>query len=136
MAVQAMSARAQSPGAHPANVHAAGLRQLLVEAKAPTRLEQREKRHYRVRNKVGCAPPMAGLPAGLPHTALTRCLRCHPQVSGTTERPRLAVFRSNSNIYAQVRDTPRTAARGRSWPAGSPARAAGAHGPASPGVRR
>lgn len=36
----------------------------------------RLKRHYRVRNKV----------------------------SGTTERPRLCVFRSNSNIYAQVID--------------------------------
>lgn len=28
--------------------------------------------------------------------------RAGPQVSGTTERPRLAVFRSNQHIYAQV----------------------------------
>eukprot|EP00850_Spirogloea_muscicola_P016697 SM000137S00475 [mRNA] locus=s137:291555:292261:+ [translate_table: standard] len=29
---------------------------------------------------------------------------CHPQLSGTTERPRLAVFRSNKHLYAQVID--------------------------------
>ena len=40
------------------------------------RKEQRVRRHARVRTKV----------------------------SGTTERPRLCVFRSNSNIYAQVID--------------------------------
>ena len=38
-----------------------------------------------------------------------RCLtpplaRSPPQVEGTTERPRLAVFRSNNHIYAQVID--------------------------------
>ena len=47
-----------------------------IEARVATRQEQREKRHRRVRNKV----------------------------EGTTERPRLAVFRSNSHIYAQVID--------------------------------
>lgn len=40
------------------------------------RKSERERRHARVRNKV----------------------------SGTTERPRLCVFRSNTNLYAQVID--------------------------------
>ncbi|KAL6776183.1 PRPL18 [Auxenochlorella protothecoides x Auxenochlorella symbiontica] len=47
-----------------------------VEAKAKTRHEQRVTRHRRLRNKV----------------------------EGTTERPRLAVFRSLNHIYAQVID--------------------------------
>ena len=33
-----------------------------------------------------------------------RHARVRTKVSGTTERPRLCVFRSNSNIYAQVID--------------------------------
>ena len=33
-----------------------------------------------------------------------RHIRVRTKVSGTTERPRLCVFRSNSNIYAQVID--------------------------------
>ena len=41
-----------------------------------SRKEERERRHARVRNKI----------------------------SGTAERPRLCVFRSNSNIYVQVID--------------------------------
>lgn len=41
-----------------------------------SRDEARRKRHYRLRNKI----------------------------SGTTERPRLAVFRSNKHIYAQIID--------------------------------
>eukprot|EP00887_Chlorella_sp_A99_P001888 scaffold18.g1888.t1 len=47
---------------------------LVIEAKVPTQQEQRERRHLRVRRKV----------------------------EGTPERPRLAVFRSNSHIYAQA----------------------------------
>jgi len=35
---------------------------------------------------------------------LKRHFRVRNKVSGTTERPRLCVFRSNSNIYAQVID--------------------------------
>lgn len=35
---------------------------------------------------------------------LKRHFRVRNRVSGTTERPRLCVFRSNSNIYAQVID--------------------------------
>ena len=31
-------------------------------------------------------------------------LRVRKSVSGTTERPRLCVFRSNSHIYAQIID--------------------------------
>lgn len=42
----------------------------------PSRAAARMKRHYRLRNKI----------------------------SGTAERPRLAVFRSNMHIYAQVID--------------------------------
>lgn len=42
----------------------------------PSRAEAREKRHLRIRNKV----------------------------SGTAQRPRLAVFRSNKHIYAQIID--------------------------------
>lgn len=42
----------------------------------PSRAVAREKRHYRLRNHI----------------------------SGTAERPRLAVFRSNMHIYAQVID--------------------------------
>ena len=44
--------------------------------KKPSRQLAREKRHYRLRNHL----------------------------SGTTERPRLAVFRSNQHIYAQIID--------------------------------
>ena len=42
----------------------------------PSRKAAREKRHYRLRNHI----------------------------SGTSERPRLCVFRSNNHIYAQVID--------------------------------
>lgn len=44
--------------------------------KKPSRQKAREKRHYRLRNYI----------------------------SGTSERPRLAVFRSNEHIYAQIID--------------------------------
>jgi large subunit ribosomal protein L18 len=58
-----------------------------------------------------CAPrrlraaPSAPAPAR--PLALTPCFRSlhrAPQVSGVAERPRLAVFRSNAHIYAQVID--------------------------------
>lgn len=42
----------------------------------PSRAEAREKRHLRLRNKI----------------------------SGTAQKPRLAVFRSNKHIYAQIID--------------------------------
>lgn len=42
----------------------------------PSRAEAREKRHYRLRNKI----------------------------SGTAQKPRLAVFRSSMHIYAQIID--------------------------------
>ncbi|MCL2564224.1 MAG: 50S ribosomal protein L18 [Defluviitaleaceae bacterium] len=44
--------------------------------KKPSRQSAREKRHYRIRNKI----------------------------SGTPAKPRLAVFRSNKHIYAQIID--------------------------------
>ena len=44
--------------------------------KKPSRKVSREKRHYRLRNKI----------------------------SGTSDRPRLCVFRSNKHIYAQIID--------------------------------
>ncbi|XP_060173959.1 large ribosomal subunit protein uL18c isoform X1 [Lycium barbarum] len=51
-------------------------RALTIEAKAKTRREDRTARHIRIRKKV----------------------------EGTTERPRLCVFRSNKHIYVQVID--------------------------------
>lgn len=42
----------------------------------PSRADSRLKRHYRIRNKI----------------------------SGTAQKPRLAVFRSNQHIYAQIID--------------------------------
>ncbi len=44
--------------------------------KKPSRADGRNKRHYRIRNKI----------------------------SGTAQKPRLAVFRSNKHIYAQIID--------------------------------
>lgn len=44
--------------------------------KKPSRADGRIKRHYRIRNKI----------------------------SGTAQKPRLAVFRSNQHIYAQIID--------------------------------
>ena len=35
---------------------------------------------------------------------LKRHARVRGKISGTTERPRLAVYRSNANIYAQIID--------------------------------
>lgn len=35
---------------------------------------------------------------------LKRHIRVRSKISGTTERPRLAVYRSNANIYAQIID--------------------------------
>jgi large subunit ribosomal protein L18 len=35
---------------------------------------------------------------------IRRHARVRSQISGTTGKPRLAVFRSNSNIYAQLID--------------------------------
>lgn len=46
----------------------------------PSRAAAREKRHYRIR-----------------HNARNR-------IAGTSERPRLTVFRSNQHIYAQIID--------------------------------
>ena len=39
-----------------------------------------------------------------PRGRLLRHARVRRKVSGTTERPRLAVFRSNTHIYAQIID--------------------------------
>lgn len=114
-----------------------------------TRRESVDKRHKRIRSKVGGAalaqPPArrsdhtesqwhlaiwishignsrccyvpkhkCSMPVGIwkAHTSFNpACLRCPVfpatarclQVEGTPERPRLAVFRSNNHIYAQVR---------------------------------
>ncbi|CAN1336819.1 50S ribosomal protein L18, chloroplastic [Linum perenne] len=57
---------------------------LTVEAKARTRGDDRVARHIRIRKKV---------------------LRLDfSQVEGTTERPRLSVYRSNKHFYVQVID--------------------------------
>ena len=105
-----------------------------------TRRESTEKRHKRIRSKVRPARPPAGpaaevarrppfcrtlvehwaarWPDGsrqLQPSDAPRCLLASlsplPQVEGTTERPRLAVFRSNNHIYAQVC----TAVAGHRW---------------------
>jgi large subunit ribosomal protein L18 len=85
-------------------------KRLNVEARVMTRREQRIRRHKRVRNTVrfdlcalrlwfsnGCCL-LTFLPAGYTTRFTTT------QVEGSTERPRLAVFRSNNHIYAQVID--------------------------------
>ncbi|KAL7083567.1 hypothetical protein ABFS83_14G163500 [Erythranthe nasuta] len=65
-------------GARPNSISALTLspKRLVVEAKAKTRTQDRTARHIRIRKKV----------------------------EGTTERPRLCVFRSNKHIYVQVID--------------------------------
>lgn len=65
-----------APAAQPALVRIGAPKKLSIEARVMTRREMLEKRHKRVRGSV----------------------------SGTQERPRLAVFRSNNHIYAQVVD--------------------------------
>ncbi|CAN1336820.1 50S ribosomal protein L18, chloroplastic [Linum perenne] len=57
---------------------------LTVEAKARTRGDDRVARHIRIRKKV-----LEGF---------------HNSVEGTTERPRLSVYRSNKHFYVQVID--------------------------------
>jgi len=84
---------------------------------AETRRDRMKKRHLRIRNKVtgggvggrgwGLEEAAAGAhAAGPPRTWPTTPLlsRPLPQVSGDGDRPRLAVFRSNNHIYAQVID--------------------------------
>ncbi|CAN1753255.1 50S ribosomal protein L18, chloroplastic [Linum perenne] len=75
---------------------------LTVEAKARTRGDDRVARHIRIRKKV-----LEGF-----HNSITlpnfRELIFHrldfSQVEGTTERPRLSVYRSNKHFYVQVID--------------------------------
>ncbi|KAL3624605.1 60S ribosomal protein L18 [Castilleja foliolosa] len=80
--IQSTWASTQNPqlfnGSRPHSVPALALhpRRLVVEAKSRTRSDDRIARHSRIRKKV----------------------------EGTTERPRLCVFRSNKHIYAQVID--------------------------------
>ncbi|KAG6597602.1 50S ribosomal protein L18, chloroplastic, partial [Cucurbita argyrosperma subsp. sororia] len=60
----------------PSTTSSSGRHSLVIEAKATTRREDRAARHSRIRKKV----------------------------EGTTERPRLSVFRSNKHLYVQVID--------------------------------
>ncbi|XP_022972054.1 50S ribosomal protein L18, chloroplastic [Cucurbita maxima] len=60
----------------PSSTSSSGRHSLVIEAKATTRREDRAARHSRIRKKV----------------------------EGTTERPRLSVFRSNKHLYVQVID--------------------------------
>jgi large subunit ribosomal protein L18 len=74
-----------------------------------TRREMLEKRHKRVRGSVSLIINwnLAAFLSGseLATERLTMRYVIHIlQVSGTQERPRLAVFRSNNHIYAQVVD--------------------------------
>lgn len=88
---------------------------------ALTSTERRVRRHLILRKKARGAPRRAARPphycrggagatlgrAGLsPLTRRGRRPAAHPppQLSGSEERPRLAVFRSNQHIYAQVID--------------------------------
>jgi len=84
----------------------------VVECKAgdKTRSARTTKRHMSIRKKVrvvkssGCGGGRSGSQsAPLPNCSRLAHCNSHLQVSGTTERPRLAVFRSNQHIYAQVR---------------------------------
>lgn len=106
--------------ARPCTVPAALTPKFCVEARSLTRRESVEKRHKRIRSKVrrqarqlvlACSPTqlgctrqrsMTGSRSNAACGALTLYLLQRLQVEGTTERPRLAVFRSNNHIYAQV----------------------------------
>lgn len=77
-----------------------------VVAATKTPYERRQSRHFRLRKRVS-APAAAAHVLGFldvifGHGMLTGGLS-PTQVSGTPERPRLAVFRSNQHIYAQAR---------------------------------
>ena len=100
----AASLRASAPRAATARVS------LSVQAEISSR-ERRIRRHQSLRKKVrapaawrhasgGGAVARGRLPAK--SVALTLLWRV-TQVNGSEERPRLAVFRSNQHIYAQVR---------------------------------
>jgi len=83
-------------------------KRLNVEARVMTRRAMLEKRHKRVRGSVSLilnCNIAAFLSGRIGIRGLTMRYFIHNlQVSGTQERPRLAVFRSNSHIYAQVVD--------------------------------
>jgi hypothetical protein len=76
-----------------------------VVAKAESRRARTVERHRRLRRKVGpgrwsARPPALRLHLGGHDLSPTSPLRA--QLVGTEGRPRLAVFRSNEHIYAQV----------------------------------
>ena len=74
-----------------------------VFAKQASRKERTQKRHKTIRSKVS-APQLShcACPGSCPLLARTDHGRM-PQVEGRPDRPRLAVYRSNNHIYAQVR---------------------------------
>lgn len=72
---------------------------VVAENKSP--YQRRQSRHFRLRKRVS-APHSPALRIAAFFGMLTRANR-GTQVSGTPERPRLAVFRSNQHIYAQAR---------------------------------
>ncbi|KAM7463228.1 hypothetical protein LguiA_031349 [Lonicera macranthoides] len=65
---------------------------LIIEARTQTRRQDRTARHVRLRKKID-----------LYICALVFALYLY-KVEGTTERPRLCVFRSNKHLYVQVID--------------------------------
>ncbi len=96
----------------------------------PSRAEAREKRHLRIRNKVsgtaqkprlavfrsnkhiyaqiiddtvGGEDAMIRKPSRA-EARVKRHLRIRNKINGTAQKPRLAVFRSNKHIYAQIID--------------------------------
>lgn len=79
----------------------------VVEAKQLSRKQKTAERHQRLRKKVGAPCSLSAriavaADAAWAHTH-SRPICAPVQLSGTADRPRLAVFRSNEHIYAQVR---------------------------------
>lgn len=66
-----------------------------------SRKQKTQKRHRAIRNKVAVARAEAKYAAEL-KSPNTKQLFAGVQINGSTERPRLSVYRSNNHIYAQV----------------------------------
>ncbi len=74
---------------------------LRIEAAVATRKQRTQKRHKAIRNKV-CDPTRPSHSLGICKATDTDHIQCATQVNGSSDQPRLAVYRSNNHIYAQV----------------------------------
>ena len=74
---------------------------LRIEAAVATRKERTQKRHKAIRNKV-CIQPDLAISLGICKAASIDHTQSALQVNGSSDQPRLAVYRSNNHIYAQV----------------------------------